>query len=220
MRFRVHRYTPTVTDPHEPLVSSTELGDLTRLVEADFDEYMGSLEHLVNIDCGSYTKSGVDQIGAWMQRALLEIGATVTTHPDAHFGDTVVGEWRGRGTMTALVIGHMDTVFDPGTVAQRPFRVEGDRAYGPGVTDMKGGLLAGVYALRALRALGDGGRDWPPFAGSSSSPTPTRRSGRPSVPRSSGRSRRDPTSRSCSNVLAKTATSSARARASSISSSG
>ena len=46
----------------------------------------------------------------------------------------------------------MDTVFDPGTVAERPFRIEGGIAYGPGVTDMKSGLLAGLYALKAIIA--------------------------------------------------------------------
>jgi glutamate carboxypeptidase len=52
------------------------------------------------------------------------------------------------------MIGHTDTVFDPGTVAERPFRVEGDRAFGPGVTDMKGGLLTGFYAVEVLQAAG------------------------------------------------------------------
>jgi glutamate carboxypeptidase len=62
----------------------------------------------------------------------------------------------------------MDTVFDPGTAAQRPFRIEGNVAYGPGVTDMKGGLLGGLYALKALRdaagsAPGSGSASWVPF---------------------------------------------------------
>jgi glutamate carboxypeptidase len=48
----------------------------------------------------------------------------------------------------------MDTVFEPGTAAERPFRVEGDRARGPGVSDMKGGLLAGLTALAAVAAAG------------------------------------------------------------------
>ena len=48
----------------------------------------------------------------------------------------------------------MDTVFDPGTAAERPFRIDGGRAYGPGVSDMKGGLLAGLHAVRALAARG------------------------------------------------------------------
>ena len=46
----------------------------------------------------------------------------------------------------------MDTVFDPGTAAERPFRIEEGIAYGPGVTDMKSGLLAGLYALKAIVA--------------------------------------------------------------------
>jgi acetylornithine deacetylase/succinyl-diaminopimelate desuccinylase-like protein len=50
----------------------------------------------------------------------------------------------------ALLIGHLDTVFDPGTATLRPFRLEDGIAYGPGVTDMKSGLLAGLYALKAL----------------------------------------------------------------------
>jgi glutamate carboxypeptidase len=53
-----------------------------------------------------------------------------------------------------LLIGHMDTVFDDGTAGARAFRVEGDRAFGPGVSDMKGGLLAGFLALEALREAG------------------------------------------------------------------
>ena len=51
-----------------------------------------------------------------------------------------------------LLIGHMDTVFDPGTAAARPFRIDEGTAHGPGVTDMKSGLLAGLYSLRAILA--------------------------------------------------------------------
>jgi glutamate carboxypeptidase len=58
------------------------------------------------------------------------------------------------GTGPALLIGHMDTVFETGTAAARPFRVDGERAIGPGVSDMKGGLLAGLTALDALHATG------------------------------------------------------------------
>ena len=59
-----------------------------------------------------------------------------------------------------LLVGHMDTVFDDGTVAERPFSIEGDIARGPGVSDMKAGLLAGFFATRALQDVGfDGFRD-------------------------------------------------------------
>jgi glutamate carboxypeptidase len=52
------------------------------------------------------------------------------------------------------MIGHTDTVFDPGTAAERPFAIDGDRATGPGVSDMKGGLLLGFFAVEVLREAG------------------------------------------------------------------
>jgi glutamate carboxypeptidase len=83
--------------------------------------------------------------------------------PHEELGDTVVGVLRGSGTQKVLLIGHMDTVFADGTVAERPYKVVDGRAYGPGVDDMKGGLLCGLYALDALRALA-GAEAWLPFA--------------------------------------------------------
>ena len=66
----------------------------------------------------------------------------------------MIGTLRGRGGPRILLIGHTDTVFDDGTVDDRPFRTEGGRAFGPGVSDMKGGLVAGFVAIRALRRTG------------------------------------------------------------------
>ena len=133
--------------------------------------YLADLERLVNIDCGSYTKAGVDEVGRWVAAELRGLGAEVEVLPNERLGDTVVGRLAGDADgPNALLIGHMDTVFDPGTVAERPFRIEGRRALGPGVTDMKSGLLAGIHALRALRetdaAQHGGGPDatWLPFA--------------------------------------------------------
>jgi len=77
--------------------------------------------------------------------------------PEGRFGNTVVGTFHGARTgPRVLLIGHMDTVFDAGTAAARPFRIDDGIAYGPGVTDMKSGLLAGLYALKALLAGFDG----------------------------------------------------------------
>ena len=67
------------------------------------------------------------------------------------------GRSNGDGGPDVLLVGHTDTVFDEGTAAARPFRVEGARAFGPGVSDMKGGLLAGFAAVEALREAGFGG---------------------------------------------------------------
>jgi len=57
-----------------------------------------------------------------------------------------------------LLLGHLDTVYPAGTLAAMPFRQEGGRAYGPGVFDMKGGVVQALYALRALRAEAPGTR--------------------------------------------------------------
>jgi glutamate carboxypeptidase len=139
-------------------VSPEELSRLHGLVVQTLPAYLEDLASLVNIDCGSYTKAGVDRVGRWTARFLERLGATVVVHPNAELGDTVVGTIAGTpGGPRLLLIGHMDTVFPAGTVAERPYRVEHGRAFGPGVTDMKSGLLAGLYGLMALLALGESG---------------------------------------------------------------
>jgi len=138
-----------------PLPSEAELDALRGAIGADLAGYLADLERLVNIDCGSYTREGVDDVGRWVAAFLAELGATVEARPDpaGRLGDTIVATFDGRpGGPRALLIGHMDTVFDPGTAAERPFRIEDGVAYGPGVTDMKSGLLAGLYALKAIVA--------------------------------------------------------------------
>ncbi|KRT64162.1 MAG: hypothetical protein XU10_C0004G0067 [Chloroflexi bacterium CSP1-4] len=145
-------------------VAESELRAMRGIVEEELPAYLEDLATLVNVDCGSYTKAGVDRVGQWTARFLERLGATVAIHSNERLGDTIVGTFRGnpRGPR-ALLIGHLDTVFDPGTAKERPFRVSDGRAYGPGVTDMKSGLLAGLYAILALRAAADDDDDWMPF---------------------------------------------------------
>lgn len=147
------------------MISDSELQELRSRVETTLPAYLADLERLVNVDCGSYTKSGVDEIGTWVATRLGELGAEVSIEPHDELGNTVVGVLRGSGTLKALLVGHMDTVFPEGTVLARPFASRDGRAYGPGTDDMKGGLLSGLYALQALRAGGSAsvGNDWLPF---------------------------------------------------------
>jgi glutamate carboxypeptidase len=136
-----------------------ELDALRGSIANDLAEYLEDLEQLVNIDCGSYTPDGVNEVGRWVATFLSELGADIDLRPDpeGRFGNTVVGTFHGaRNGPRILLIGHMDTVFDPGTVAERPFRMDEGIAYGPGVTDMKSGLLAGLYALKAIITELDG----------------------------------------------------------------
>lgn len=130
------------------------------IVASRYDAYVSSLEAMVNIDCGSYTPAGVNLIADAVQARFIAGGWQVERRPhvpaggEPHLGDLVIGRLDGVGTTRVLMIGHMDTVFDEGTVAERPFSVEGDTARGPGVSDMKGGLLAGFAAVEALQEAG------------------------------------------------------------------
>lgn len=117
------------------------------------------LETLVNMDTGSRSLDGLASAGNWIQEQLRDLGLLVERHEHANAGPTLVGRRSGAGRIRLLFLGHYDTVFDPGEPALRPFRVEAGRAYGPGVADMKGGIVTLWEALRALNAAG-----WDDFA--------------------------------------------------------
>jgi glutamate carboxypeptidase len=132
---------------------------LSATVAARLPRLLNELAVLVNTDCGSYTPDGVNHVADRVAGWLDELGAGVDRIPhrpatgEPQLGDLVIGRLPGGGPRL-LLIGHMDTVFDPGTAAARPFRIEGHRAFGPGVTDMKAGLLTGLHAMAALQTVG------------------------------------------------------------------
>lgn len=131
---------------------------LQAAVATRYEGYLDDLASLVNLDCGSYTPAGVNRVADFVSESLTELGASVEriphrpAHGERQLGDLVLGRLVGSGPRL-LLIGHMDTVFEPGTAAQRPFRTNAERATGPGVSDMKGGLLAGLHALAALHSV-------------------------------------------------------------------
>ncbi len=121
-------------------------------------EMVDLLRRVVGIDTGTGYADGLNRVAEIYRAALEGAGVPAETVPSPG-GNHVLGRVGGEagGGPVSLVIGHMDTVFPPGTVAERPFRVDAGRAYGPGVEDMKSGLVCAVYAARALSAL----RLWP-----------------------------------------------------------
>ncbi len=140
----------------DPALTDHELAAVREALDRAYPAFLADLERLVNTDCGSYTRQGVQTIGRWTAERLRALGAHVEHHPnDLGLGETVIGEFAGSDPAgpTLLCIGHLDTVFDEGTAAERPFEVNGGIATGPGVTDMKSGLLAGLYAIGALREV-------------------------------------------------------------------
>jgi glutamate carboxypeptidase len=117
-------------------------------------EMLELLETAVNIDSGSSNKAGVDRMAALMESVLSGAGLAARRHALATHGDCVSAELRGGTGSHVLLLGHMDTVFPAGTAERRPFRIEGENARGPGVADMKAGLVMNAFVARAFAETG------------------------------------------------------------------
>ena len=139
------------------LVSGAELASVHARVAAAEPRFLADLERLVNLDCGSYTRDGVNEVAGWIADAMSRLGGAVTRHadPDGLLGDTVEAVFDGEPEgPRAILLGHLDTVFPVGTAAARPFAMRNGVATGPGVTDMKAGLLTLLHGLEAALAAG------------------------------------------------------------------
>ncbi|GAD89338.1 MULTISPECIES: M20 family metallopeptidase [Vibrio] len=116
------------------------------------NEYLEELRPLINVDCGTYTVAGIEVIANLMAEKYQSMPGWTVKRIDC--GKAGVGlEIRNQPDadhIDVMMIGHMDTVFPVGTVAERPMSLDAEKAYGPGVSDMKSGLLNVVYALRNL----------------------------------------------------------------------
>ncbi len=109
------------------------------------------LESLVNIDSGSYDKAGVDAVGLQLIEFLENYGVRTEIIPVENHGDAIramVGH--SEKNRPIMLLGHRDTVFSKGETAKRPFRIEDGIAYGPGVADMKAGLVINAFILAGM----------------------------------------------------------------------
>jgi glutamate carboxypeptidase len=127
-----------------------ELLDWTRAREAEMARL---LAEIVDIESPSDHPPGVRALAARLGQPLAELGYEVEQVPVPSAGPILRARTPGA-TRAVMLLGHLDTVWPVGTVAARPVRREGDRLFGPGSYDMKGGLVVVIYALRALSALG------------------------------------------------------------------
>jgi glutamate carboxypeptidase len=132
----------------------TEIHAIQAWLQAHRAEYLDDLQALVDVDCGTAYKAGVDAVGALFRDRLRAADFELTEFPLTDYGDCCLATLRGTGQARILLLGHLDTVYPDGTVAERPMRFEGRRILGPGVSDMKAGLLTGLYAVRALQHIG------------------------------------------------------------------
>ncbi|GER87303.1 glutamate carboxypeptidase [Dictyobacter vulcani] len=114
------------------------------------EEYLQRLSTLVNIDSGTGQIEGVNRIMDHLKQWLSEYDFTVTLHPSSEYGNNLVARRKGRGKQRILLVGHVDTVYPAGAVDKQPFAIRDGSAWGPGVLDMKSGVILGIYAVRAL----------------------------------------------------------------------
>lgn len=142
-----------------------DMGPLRQLAAARYGDFVVALRTMVDIDCGSYSPDGVNAVADLCEARFRTGGWVVDRRPhvpregEPQLGDLLIGTLAGVGGSNILLVGHMDTVFDDGTVAERPFRIDDDLARGPGVSDMKGGLLTGFFAVEVLQEAGFEGFD-------------------------------------------------------------
>ncbi len=112
------------------------------------------LETLVNIDSGSYNKAGVDRAGIAVCDFLKSHGIAFDVITHNQFGNAIRAAIGTPGERNILLMGHRDTVYPDGEVRRRPFRTDGERAYGPGVADMKAGLVMNCFVAAVLKKFG------------------------------------------------------------------
>lgn len=115
------------------------------------------LREMVDTDSGSYDKAGVDRAGQVLARFHEANGLAVEILPDARYGDAVKARLANPGAndqRPVLLLGHRDTVFPEGEPTRRPFTIRDGRAYGPGVADMKAGLVIEAFVAAAFAACG------------------------------------------------------------------
>ena len=128
---------------------------MENFINSQQDQMIDLLKELVNIDSGSYDKAGVDQVADVLIQRYKALGFTVEVFPNETLGNNYRLVHQEATNPQVFIAAHLDTVFPKGTVAERPFSIEGDRAYGPGVIDMKASHVLTYYAIKALYEAGN-----------------------------------------------------------------
>lgn len=120
-----------------------------------------TLRDMVQIESGSSDTEGLAKMADLLEPRLKALGMTTERRKTVRgaLADAVIGTMTGTGTKRLMLIGHMDTVYQRGILATQPYRVDGNKIYGPGIADDKGGLAVILHALKILQESG-----WRDFA--------------------------------------------------------
>ena len=124
-------------------------------IDALNDKYVKIWQDVCNIESPTASKSGVDAVGEYFKAFARERGWKIDVFPEERAGDVVVITMNADATGEPIALsGHMDTVHDIGSFGSPAVRMDDEKIYGPGVTDCKGGIVAGFLAMDALRECG------------------------------------------------------------------
>lgn len=125
-------------------------------IETRHEQFLSDFQTIVNIDSSSDNKPGIEKVARFFEERFTQIGLDVEV---LFLGEDKVpclfaGHKQDSKPFDIMFLGHMDTVFPTGEVAKRPFSIKGNKAFGPGVCDMKGGLLVVLNVLETLKQEG------------------------------------------------------------------
>jgi glutamate carboxypeptidase len=130
--------------------------DLLRLLKPRLPEMLATLKTLVLAESPSIEKAPADRCCDLLAAEWRKRGARVERIAQKHHGDQLRMTWwpqKSRPAGQLLVLGHYDTVYASGTLRKMPFRVSGGKAYGPGIFDMKAGIVQALFALETLQQI-------------------------------------------------------------------
>lgn len=131
-----------------------QLKNISNFVDKNREQMINLWEILVNTESGSYNKKGIDNI-AHKLKNILETEYFETNILDfKNAGSSLIAKSKYEGNKKPICLtGHMDTVFKDGAFKKNPFTIKDGKVYGPGVIDMKGGIVVLIYAIKALNSI-------------------------------------------------------------------
>lgn len=117
------------------------------------DRFLATLRTLVELESPSHDKAATDKCGAYLRQLFTSAGGQVATHKQAKFGDHLKIEFAGQNAdqKPIMLLGHFDTVWGAGMLTKMPCKIENGRIWGPGVYDMKCGIVMMLEAVRAVQ---------------------------------------------------------------------
>jgi glutamate carboxypeptidase len=129
------------------------MSDVLRYCEQHLSEALRFLQEMVGMESPSFDKVLIDKLVKFAGSRFAAIGAEVEFAKADRFGDHLIARFPGKSSERILLLGHADTVWPAGEITKRPFKIDSGRAFGPGVFDMKAGIVLMWLAIDALHKM-------------------------------------------------------------------